>query len=90
MNLSRKSAQIADAIINNAHIHDLSADKINAGTLAADRIAAGSINASKLLIGRVGAALNDDPNFEDPSAWIKPINGTFASVTDGSSWGYCC
>ncbi|MDD3041174.1 LamG domain-containing protein, partial [Bacteroides sp.] len=85
--LITKSAQIADAIISNAHIHDLSAEKINAGTIAADRIGAGSINASKLLIGRVGAALNDDPNFEDPSAWIVPINGTFASVTDGQVGG---
>lgn len=85
--LITKSAQIKDAIISNAHISDLSAEKINAGTLAADRIAAGSINASKLLIGRVGAALNDDPNFEDPSAWIKPINGTFATVTDGQVGG---
>lgn len=63
------SAQIKDAIIGNAKISDLSAAKINAGTLDAARIAAESITVDKLKVGKAGAALNDDPNFEDSTAW---------------------
>lgn len=82
--LITKSAQIKEAVITNAHIDDLNAEKIKAGTIAAERIAAGSINTSKLLISRAGAALNDDPNFEDPSAWeetpYQPFN--FSHITN--------
>ncbi len=63
------SAQIANAIINDAHVDKLSATKIRVG-------------------GR-GAALNDDPNFEDANAW-ETMDGyesasewSLATITDG-------
>jgi len=45
--------QVANAIITNAHISTLSADKITTGTLNADRIVAGSLNGVKLTSGTV-------------------------------------
>jgi hypothetical protein len=63
------SAQIANAIINDAHVDSLSATKIRVG-------------------GR-GAALNDDPNFEDAESWgAHPTYPTYydssiVSIPDG-------
>ena len=88
------TAQIKDAIITDAKISTLDAAKINTGYLVADRIAAGSIvgakiaagtiTTSNLLIAAPGAALNDDPCFADPTAWITHAGtNVFATVTDG-------
>lgn len=86
------TAQIKDAVITDAKVANLSAAKLTTGTLDAERIAAGSITGAKIaastitsekiLIGKAGAALNDDPNFEDPSAWTGG-SPTFATVSDG-------
>lgn len=94
--LITQTAQIKDAIISSAKISALDAAKITTGTLAADRIAAGSITgvkiagstitSEKMLIGKAGAALNEDPNFEDASAWVQVFgSGTISkqTVSDG-------
>ena len=63
------SAQIAEALINDAHINNLHAAKLTAGIIDVARLGAASITADKILVGKAGASLNDDPNFEDASAW---------------------
>lgn len=90
------SAQIAEAIINDAHITSLSAAKIltdylaaariEAGSLTGDKFAAKTITAREVLIGNPGAALNSDPNFQDASAWESKFNAlTFTTVADGKA-----
>lgn len=56
--------------------------KIAAGAVNADQIAARAIRTDKLLVTGNGAAINDDPNTVDLSAWI---GGTFSIVADTSS-----
>lgn len=52
----------------------IAADAVTAGTIAAGavnarEIAAGAIRTDKLAVGMGGAALNDDPAFQDATAW---------------------
>ncbi len=47
----------------------VTAGKIAAGAVSAAQIAAGAIQTDKLLVTGRGAALNDDPNTQDGSAW---------------------
>lgn len=77
----------ADRIASNA----ITAVKINAGAVEADKIAsnavtaakiaANSITTNKLLVTGGGNAINDDPMFQDPSAWELSANATFGSGT---------
>lgn len=56
--------------------------KIAAGAVNADQIAAGAIRTDKLLVTGNGAAINDDPNTVDISAWA---GGAFSIVADTTS-----
>jgi predicted phage tail protein len=63
---------------------EIKAVNIEAGTITGEKIAADTITTRELLIGNPGSALNDDPNFEDSSAWVdKYGTSTFTTVADG-------
>jgi hypothetical protein len=79
------SAQIANALINDAHINNVNAAKLTAGFINAARYEGGSITVDKLKVGKAGAALNDDPNFEDPTAWSS--RGSSANVFSTTTVG---
>ena len=59
------------------------------GVVDGPAIALGAVTAEKILVGNPGAALNDDPNFKDQSAWRQ--RGTnnlipesaFTNISDG-------
>ena len=57
------------------------------GTITTDQLADDSVSVGKLLVTGRGAALNSDPNFQDPSAWVKypswSQNATFTTISDG-------
>jgi len=60
-------------------------EKLYALAVTAAKIAGGAVTAEKLLVGAPGAALNDDPGFQDASAWTvyagSPVQ--IATVADG-------
>jgi predicted phage tail protein len=63
---------------------EIKAVNIEAGTITGIKLAADTITTRELLIGNPGSALNDDPNFEDSSAWVdKYGTSTFTTVADG-------
>ena len=62
------------------------ADLIVDGAISAAKISAGAITTDKLLVTGRGKALNDDPFFQDASAWTKTAGtGSFALVTESTS-----
>jgi predicted phage tail protein len=63
------------------------ASRIAAGSVGATHIAANAVTTDKLLVTGRGAALNDDPAFQDPSAWLLRggTTGTFVTIADGSA-----
>ncbi len=70
----------------------VTAGKIAAGAVSATEIAAGAVTTSKLLVTGQGAALNDDPACQDPSAWAYDgptgYPGLWGSpITQGASAG---
>jgi hypothetical protein len=71
------SAVEADKIAANA----VTAGKIAANAITADKIASNSITTSKLLVTGTANAINDDPMFQDPSAWELTVNTSFLSGT---------
>ena len=81
------SAYIQTAAIINAHISDLSADKINAGTLSADRIGSNTITVGKLaqnFIDSYGPVITD-PTF---SLTTGTSDNNFWDQTDAQvAWG---
>jgi len=73
----------ADIVANSITAAQIATDTITAGQIAAgaigaSEIAAGAVVTSKLLVTGRGAALNDDPNTQDASAWT----GAVSVVTD--------
>ena len=80
--------QIATGAItaNELAANSVIAGKIAAAAVSATQIAAGAIQTDKLLVTGRGAALNDDPNFQDLSAWtlFSGNVGAFVNVADGS------
>jgi predicted phage tail protein len=76
--------EIASNTITGAKIaaDTITAGQIAAGAIGASEIAAGAITTSKLLVTGAGAAINDDPNTQDASAWT---GGTIAIVSDTTS-----
>lgn len=91
------NAMIANATIDTAKIANLDAAKINAGTLAAARIAAGSLDADKITAGTItvdrmrvtgrGAALNEDPQALDASAWTLQNASVLIGVNSAPGGG---
>jgi hypothetical protein len=78
------SAVEADKIAANA----VTADKIAANAITAGKIAAGSIATNALVVTGRGAAINDDPLCQDPTAWKDGEHGTTATrvtITDAPS-----
>lgn len=67
---------IPDATIGNAHITDLSADKINAGTISAARIGARTITVDKLVVASFDNLI-PDPGFE---TWLGTGVPTFVAT----------
>lgn len=65
----------ADKIASNA----VTADKIAANAITAGKIAAGSIATNALVVTGRGAAINDDPLCQDPTAWKDGGHGTTAT-----------
>lgn len=69
----------------------IAADAVTAGTIAAGavnaaQIAAGAITTGKLLVTGQGAALNDDPNFQDAALWVIDQGaGTFETGAGGNA-----
>jgi hypothetical protein len=81
---SRLNGQIATTqIADNA----ISTPKLQANSVTATQLSAGAVRADKLLIAGLGSALNLDPNFVDPSAWVLfagPSVGSFVTgLADG-------
>ena len=80
------TAAIQAGAIVNAHIGNLSADKITAGTLAAARIAAGSIDAGKLAANAVTAdkiAANAVTAAKMSVASLSSVSANIGTVTAG-------
>lgn len=71
---------------NELAANSITAGKIQAGAVTTAQVAAGAITTDKLVVTGAGAALNDDPNFQDASAWwlFAGAAGIFVSITDGS------
>lgn len=70
----------------------LATDAVIAGNIAASAVSAReltakSVTAEKLVITGQGSALNDDPNFQDASAWKVSLWGTIPNFTTDSA-GY--
>lgn len=68
-------------------VNTITADQIAANAITAAKIQAGAITADKLFIGSIGSALNDDPNTEDATAWMRiggsaSNNAEFVKITD--------
>jgi trimeric autotransporter adhesin len=81
-------AKIAAGAIgtNELAVNSITAGKIAAGAVTTAQIAAGAITTDKLLVTGTGAALNDDPGCQDPSAWQYGDHGSGAvqtTVSDG-------
>ena len=71
-----------DKIIANS----IDAGKIVAASITATQLAAGAITTDKLVVTGKGAAINDDPMFQDPTAWTwygGASAGSFATILDG-------
>jgi hypothetical protein len=76
--------------------NELSANSVVAGKIAtaavnAAQIAAGAITTDKLLVTGRGAALNEDPGCQDPTAWQNGGHGDTASqvsISDGIAGSY--
>lgn len=62
----------------------ITAGQIAAGAIGASEIAANAVTTSKLFVTGAGAALNADPSFVDPSAWIGG-QVFLTGLTDGPS-----
>ncbi|MBF0406481.1 MAG: tail fiber domain-containing protein [Candidatus Riflebacteria bacterium] len=62
--------------------------KIATSAVSTTKLAAGAVTAEKLLIGSAGSALNDDPNFEDSSAWTI-YTGSIETISDGKVGSKC-
>ena len=80
------TAAIQSGAIVNAHIGNLSADKINAGTLNAAQIAAGSIDAAKLAANAVTAdkiAANAVTAAKMSVASLSSVSANIGTVTAG-------
>lgn len=56
--------------------------QLAAAAVTAPKIADGAVTMAKLLVGKAGAALNDDPNFEDASAWRSGLGLKMGSIVD--------
>jgi hypothetical protein len=67
----------------------INGDRIAGNTLSGGKIIAGSITADRLFIPAFGAALNQDPNMADSTAWTlydtgeNQVTAQFATITDG-------
>lgn len=60
----------------------VTANEVAANAITATKIQAGAITTEKLLVTSKGQALNDDPAFEDSTAWVLVGSGlTFGSGT---------
>jgi predicted phage tail protein len=72
------TAKIATGAVtaNEIAANTITAGKIQAGAITATELAAGAIRTDKLLVTSKGQTLNDDPAFEDGSAWTLTGAGT--------------
>lgn len=71
---------------NELSANSVVAGKIATGAVNAAQIAAGAITTDKLLVTGRGAALNEDPGCQDPTAWQNGGHGDTASqvtISDG-------
>lgn len=81
---------IVDGAITSQKIYTgaVIADKIYSNAVTADKIQAGAVTTGKLLVTGTGKAINRDPLFKDPSAWINPTTGDrsiFSFITDATA-----
>lgn len=81
-------AKIAAGAIgtNELAANSVTVGKIAAGAVTASQVAANAITTDKLLVTGAGAALNDDPGCQDPTAWQYGDHGAAAvqtTVSDG-------
>jgi hypothetical protein len=81
------AAKISAGTITSAQIdsNTITAGNIATGAITADEVAAGAITTTKLFVSGKGSAINDDPLFQDPSAWEDGAHGSTAfqvTVTD--------
>lgn len=76
------SVRVGGVIVRRAANAELIVD----GAVSAAKIAAGAITTDKLLVTGRGKALNDDPTFQDASAWtLGGGAGSYALVTESTS-----
>lgn len=76
------SVRVGGVIVRRAANAELIVD----GAISAAKIAAGAITTDKLLVTGRGKALNDDPTFQDASAWtLGGGAGSYALVTESTS-----
>jgi len=85
------SAQIKDAIITNAKIFDLAAEKITSGYISADRIEAATITLSKLANDAVPSktyyqAAEPDTGMKEGDYWIDTDDDNKLYIYQSSDW----
>ena len=84
------AGQIAANTITSSQIaaDTITAGNIAAGAIGVSELAAGAVTTDKLVVTGRGAALNDDPNCQDQSAWTgwsgNPV-ATVTAITDGKT-----